>query len=410
MGLVLLVIGYFFFNGILNIESSRMYAAKVVYSSLILSTIFTVMTVPYDAVINARENMFYYAIVGIIESMLKLSAALAIVYFGGDKLILYGILMACIPLIIMTIMRVYCHRKYEECVLSPRKYWDKGLMKEMTSFAGWGFLTSSSGIVANYGQGLIVNMFFGSIVNAAMGVANQINGQLSVFSANLIKAINPVIYKSEGAGNREGLLRVSIIGSKLSFFLLALLAIPFIIEMPAVLKFWLKNVPDYAVVFCQCQLLLSLLLQLFFLLSTTLAAQGKIAKASMIKSIIIISPIPLIYLFFKMNAAPYWMYLIVAIVQILREMVNLYFVNKYCGLSYKTFIFSVLVRCMLVFILVFGFTFFIHLFIEDSLARFIIVALSSTILLFFSIYFIGLNPEERYLFRNIINKKLLKRN
>lgn len=149
VGVVLLIAGYFFFNGILNIPADRIFAAKVVYWSLIVSTMFTVMTVPYDAVMNAHENMKYYAIVGIIESLLKLSVALVVVYTLSDKLIIYGMLMACIPLITLTIMRVYCHKHYVECVIAPKKYWHKGLMKEMTSFAGWSFLGSMSSLVGN---------------------------------------------------------------------------------------------------------------------------------------------------------------------------------------------------------------------------------------------------------------------
>ena len=140
-GIALLIAGYFFFNGILNIPADRIFAAKVVYGSLIVSTMFTVMSVPYDAVLNAHENMKYYAIVGIIESLLKLSVALIVVYTFSDKLIVYGVLMACIPLITLTIMRIYCHKHYMECTIAPKKYWDKTMMKEMTSFAGWNFIT-----------------------------------------------------------------------------------------------------------------------------------------------------------------------------------------------------------------------------------------------------------------------------
>ena len=119
VGVALLIAGYFFFNDILNIPENRTLAAKIVYGSLIISTMFTVMTVPYDATMNAHENMKYYAIVGIIESFLKLAVALICVYTIHDKLIVYGILMACIPLITLSIMRIYCHKYYEECI----NYW-----------------------------------------------------------------------------------------------------------------------------------------------------------------------------------------------------------------------------------------------------------------------------------------------
>lgn len=144
VGLVLFGAGFVFFNGVLNIPEDRFFAAQVVYGSLIVSTMFTVATVPYDAVMNAHENMKYYAVVGILESALKLSVALVVARVVGDKLIVYGVLMACIPLIILTIMRVYCHKNYEECVIAPRRYWDRSLAKEMGSFAGFNLMRSSS--------------------------------------------------------------------------------------------------------------------------------------------------------------------------------------------------------------------------------------------------------------------------
>src|SRR5690606_26358129 len=141
LSLVLLIAGYFFFNGILTIPADRVYAAKVVYGCMIISTMFTVMTVPYDAVLNSRENMLYFAIVGVIESFLKLGVAIIVVhvledkltvydqFVLEDKLIIYGVLMAAISLLVMLIMRVYCHRRYEECAIAPKQYWDSGLMK-----------------------------------------------------------------------------------------------------------------------------------------------------------------------------------------------------------------------------------------------------------------------------------------
>lgn len=188
IAILLIIAGYFFFNGILNIPEGRIFAAQVIYASLIVSTMFTVMNVPYDAVMNAHENMKYYAIVGIFESLLKLIVAFICVYSTSDKLIVYGSLMACIPLITLTIMRIYCHRHYEECRIDPKKYWNKAIMKDMTSFAGWIFLSTSSSMIGQYGLGVIINHFFGALLNAAQGITNQINGQILTLSNNFIKA------------------------------------------------------------------------------------------------------------------------------------------------------------------------------------------------------------------------------
>ena len=160
VGISLLIAGYFFFNGILNIPQNRILAAKVVYGSLIISTMFTVMTVPYDAAMNAHENMKYYAVIGVFEAILKLAVAF--------------VLMSCIPLITLTIIRFYCHRHYIECIIAPYKYWDKNLIKEMTSFAGWNFINSATSMVSTYGQNIILNIFFNTTINAAFSIANHV--------------------------------------------------------------------------------------------------------------------------------------------------------------------------------------------------------------------------------------------
>lgn len=270
--LVLIIAGFVFFNGILNIPADRIGAARVVYFSLIASTVLTVMNVPYDAVMNAHENMRYYAIVGILESFLKLAVAFVCVYAIGDKLIVYGILMAAIPFITLTIMKVYCHRHYEECIISPRKYWDKGLMREMTSFAGWNFVTSFTGIVSQYGLGIVLNHFWGTLLNTAQGIANQLSGQLMTFSNTMLKALNPVITKSKGSGDVELMFKASFSGCKYAYLMLVLFSVPFMFEMPYILKLWLVNIPDWAVLFCRLQLLRSVTEQLTITMGSVISA------------------------------------------------------------------------------------------------------------------------------------------
>lgn len=347
VGIALLIAGYFFFNGILNIPPNRIFAAQVVYGSLIISTMFTVMTVPYDAVMNAHENMLYYAIVGIIESFLKLAVAFACVYTTSDKLIVYGILMACIPLITLTIMRVYCHKHYEECVIDPKKHFNKKLMKEITSFAGWSFLDVSTGMTAQYGLGLVLNHFFGTILNAAQGIANQISGQLMTFSRNLMKAINPVIMKNEGAGNREAMLKISILGCKYSYLLLSFFAIPFIIEAPYILKLWLKNPPEWSILFCQMQLIRSLTEQLTLNLWSSISAAGEIKSFYKRKSILNILPILLTTILFYFNFPPYWLYITwIFCWGILTGGLIIYYAHKICGLKFSIYIKEAIVPCI----------------------------------------------------------------
>lgn len=339
VGITLLIAGYFFFNGILNIPPNRIFAAKIVYSSLIVSTMFTVMTVPYDAAMNAHENMKYYAIVGIFESLLKLAVAFACIYTTFDKLIVYGSLMACIPLITLSIMRTYCHKHYEECTIAPHKYWQKGLMKEMTSFAGWNLFQAAAAMITNNGVGIVMNMFFGTIINAAQGIANQINGQLMTLTNNMAKAVNPVITKTEGQKNHNKVLSLASTSSKAAFFITALFSIPAIITMPQLLKVWLKNVPDYAVFFAQCQLIISMCEQLTSGFNVAINASGRIKGISIFKSITKFSFLPIAYVLFKLHISIIIVYCIFVIIQGLINglFVSVYFLNKTFHYSFSRY-------------------------------------------------------------------------
>lgn len=340
VGISLLIAGYFFFNGILNIPQNRIFAAKVVYGSLIVSTMFTVMTVPYDAAMNAHENMKYYAVIGIFESLLKLAVAFACVYTTFDKLIVYGSLMACIPLITLSIMRIYCHRHYEECIIAPSKYWQKGLMKEITSFAGWNLFQTAAAMITNNGVGIVMNMFFGTIINAAQGIANQINGQLMTLTNNMTKAVNPVITKTEGQKNHNKVLSLASTSSKAAFFITALFSLPAIITMPQLLKVWLKNVPDYAVFFAQSQLIISLCEQLTSGFNVAINASGKIKGISIFKSIAKFTFLPIAYFLFKLQVSITIVYCILVVIQGLINglFVPVYFLNKTFHYSFSKYL------------------------------------------------------------------------
>lgn len=404
VGLVLLIAGYFFFNGILNIPADRIYAAKVVYGSLIISTMFTVMTVPYDAVLNAHENMKYYAIVGIIESFLKLGVAVITVYTLLDKLIIYGILMACVPLVTLTIMRIYCHKHYEECVISPRQYWDKSLMKEMTSFAGWSLAGSMGSMVGNYGNGIVLNNFFGTLLNAALGIANQLCGMLMVFSNNMLKALNPVIVKKEGEGNHERMIEFSYTGCKASYLLFAFFCLPCIVETPYILKLWLGTYPEWTILFVRYQLLRTLLEQLTIVLGTTLSATGKIKELNISSTILYLLPIAILAIAFSNGASPAWYYpIIIVIMVVITTIFKLYYCKKYCGLSIWDFSKKIILPCIFlgVVLLIVGFA--VQLTMQEGIIRLLLCIICMTLTYVICSYYI-LNSSEREIIKNMILK------
>ena len=394
MGIVLLGMGYFLFNGVLNIPSDRVDAAKMVYYFMIVSTMFTVMTVPYDAVLNAHENMLYYSIIGIVQSLLKLGVAYVVVFTASDKLIIYGLLMALVSLVIMVLMRVYCHRKYTECRISPKKYFQISLMKEMTGFAGWSFMGTSTSMLGNYGFSIVLNHFFGAVLNAADGIAGQLNGQLLVFSNTMMKALNPAIVKAEGGGGRQNMLKMSLMGSKFSFILFAFFAVPFLIESPYIMQIWLKNVPDYAIFFCRLMIIRTLIEQLTLPLNTAISAQGNIKQISFVKSILNLIPLPIVYVLFFYGLPPYVMYLTgIAIWGFVEGYITVYFTIKNCDLKLTDYLNSVLFKSVIIFIIPLAIGILPTLILNDGFDRLIAVITFSVVSFLSILYLIGLTSE-----------------
>lgn len=404
-GLLLLGIMPFLFDSVLNIEPNRIFAAKIVYSSLIISTLLTIINVPYDAVINAHENMLYYSIIGIFESLLRLAIAIACVYSSSDKLIVYGVLMACIPFITLSIMKIYCHKKYEECILQPQKYWDLKLVKTIASFSGWNFLTAISSLFTAQGMGLVLNHFYGTKLNAAQGIANQLNGQLSSFSITMLKALNPVIVKNAGAKDISLMNKITIAGCKFSAMLIMLFAIPFMIEMDYIMNIWLKVVPLWATTFCILQLVQTIICQMANPAATAVYAQGDIKWYAVFKSIMNIMPLILTYISFCYGASPIWLYILMIVFWAIGgDIFIIKYAKKKCGLIISNYLKSVVYP-----IIIMGSSMLIigclpKLLISECFARLIITIFLTSVILIVTCYTWGINNSEKQIVKSAFHK------
>lgn len=393
---VLLLAIFPLFNGIFTIESERITAAIVVYLSLIFSTVLTIINVPYDAVMNAHENMLFYSIIGIFESLLKLLVAFACVYTTKDKLIIYGVLMACIPLITLSIMKVYCHRHYEECVLAPRKYWDLNVVKQISGFFGWNFLTAISSLFSVQGVGIILNHFFGPVLNAAQGIAQQVNGAISNFSANMMKALNPVIAKSAGAKNISTMNRATLAGCKYSALLTMFFAIPLSLEVHYVLYIWLKEIPTWAELFVVLQLIQGIILQLASSASTAVYAQGDIKNYAIWKSFMNSLPLVFTWLAFQLGGDPVWLYIpMIVFWGIAGDICIIYYASIQCKLETKVYLSKALYPIIGCAIIMLAFGFIPVLFMEESFCRLTLTCLASTIGMCISCCFFVVTGDER---------------
>lgn len=304
---ILIVASFIWFNGVLNIPEGRETVAMCVYACLVFSTIYSITIVPYDGVLNAHENMRFYSIIGIADIFVKLVIAIAVYFANLDQLLLYAILMALEAWVLRTVTKYYCSRHYEECRKQElRKYFDRKVARELMSFAGWNFCNIASAMIALHGTNLIINHYYGTLVNAAIGIATQLSNVLSNVSANLVKAITPILVKNEGAHQREQVLSITYKGCKFSFLLFSFFSIPIMFYISPILELWLNDVPLYTAIFCLIMVCSAIIDQVGTVLYQTISAAGDIkgfSIAIMVPNIVIIIATPIMFSF---GFSPYW--------------------------------------------------------------------------------------------------------
>ena len=400
---ILEVAGVILFDGVLKIAPERMHAAWLVYQFAVASTFFTVIGVPYDAVINARENMLLFAVLGVVEAILKLAIALILVNASTDKLTLYGLLTAIAVVGVLALRVAYCTRRYAECALAPVHYFSRPLFREMTAFAGWSFLGSSTSMLANYGQGLVLNTFFGTRVNSAQGLVGQLSGQLGVLANVMLRAVNPVITKSEGSGDRALMVRATMTASKFSFFFLAVIYVPVMIEMTYLFETWLKVVPKFTIIFCYLLLCRNLIEQLYITLATSISAVGDITQYQAVHSIITLLPLPICYVLFQYGTPPHTLYIVFLIYSVVVFLVTIFYAKKIFGLDVGVFARDVVIRGLTVLALSVIITLVPHLLMEKGLLRLVVVGIVATIAMFVLYWVIGLSSGEQSVARSVMN-------
>ena len=295
-------LGLWFIGSGMQIAPERIGAAKIVLQLSILTFAINLISVPYNAAIIAHERMKAFAVIGIGEGLGKLGVAVAIAHFGGDRLILYAVLMCIVALLVRLCYGLFCHRNFEECRAKFR--WDGALTRRMFAFAGWHFLGSGAGVLRDHGGNILINLFSGTAVNAARGVALQLSGAVQNFATNFMTAINPQITKSYAAGDLEYTRKLVFKGARYSFFLLLLLGLPVLANLPFLMEVWLKEVPALAVEFAALALLLAMSESLSGTLITALLATGEIRNYQLIVGGITLINIPLSWLLLKLGFAP----------------------------------------------------------------------------------------------------------
>ncbi len=411
MVIVLEIAGLFLFDGFLNIPADRVWAAKIIYHTMTFTIFFSVISVPYNASLSAHENMLWIAIVSVVEVVLKLGVALLVFWFEGDKLVFYSVIVAAVSVIVVFLYAVYCLKYYEEVTLNVGGRVDKPLMKELASFAGWNLFGAACGVARAEGIAIVLNIFFGTIINAAYGIANQLSGQLSFFSLSMLRSMNPQIMRAEGAGERKRMLWLSMKASRFGYYLLAFISIPFIFEMDHILAFWLKTVPDYTAIFCILILVASLVRQLTVGLQSAAQATGKIRLYQVVVGGVLLLNLPAAWVLLKLGFAAYSVLFSFIIVELLSLVFRLFFLKVLAGMSIRNYSYMVFFKAMIPTIVALAVSYLIsHYIVIDF--RFIINIVVTFIAFGISIYLFGLEKDEKEKVRSaflMVKSKIVKR-
>ena len=387
-------VGIWFLNTKMNIPTDRMVAANWVFQCAILTFVLNLLSVPYNAAIIAHEKMSAFAYISVVEVSLKLIIVYMLMISPFDRLETYAVLLLLVGTVIRFIYGYYCKRHFEECTY--HFVFDKPVLKEMTGFAGWNFLGNGAYMLNTQGVNILMNLYFGVAVNAARGIATQVDAALKQFVNNFTTAVNPQITKSYAQGDLDYMHKLVCRSAKFSAFLMMFFAVPIILETNTILTIWLKTVPDYAVIFLQWIIISSFMdTVLANSLVTSMFATGKIKRYQIIVTTVGCLVFPLSWIAFKLGFEPQVGYILYFIIYTILLFVRLYLLKDMVKLPVMMYIREVLYKLAPIIVVGFAIPGILILTMDAGWLRLILVCLLSVLVTAASEYFIGLSNKEK---------------
>ena len=401
-------IGLWFLYEKMIIPSNRLSAAFWVFQCSVISCVVNIMSVPYNAIIVAHEKMSAFAYISILEVSLKLLAVYLLCISDWDKLIVYAILLLLIQLFIRYIYVHYCKKHFPESKYIHNI--NKPLLKEMSSFIGWGFYGSLAHILYTQGLNMMLNIFFGPVVNAARGIAIQVQNAVQGFVGNFQMALNPQITKNYASGNLRQMHSLMFRSARFSFFMLYILTLPIIIETNYILTLWLKTPPDNAAVFTQWILGISLIYTISNPCIIANQATGKIKVYQLTVGGILLLVLPVSYIVLSLGAPAYSVFIVHFSIECMAQISRMYLLRKLINLPINAYVMNLYIPILTVAILSCPIPIYLHSILPDGLMRLFIVGIASTISVGLNIFLIGLTKNEKSFicnkFKTIIDKFL----
>jgi O-antigen/teichoic acid export membrane protein len=405
LALVILIIcetiGLWYINNCLVIDCTRLFAAKIVYQLATSSLIVSVIQVPFVAAIMAHEKMGFFAFQNIVDAILKLVISIALIYIDADHLVVYGLLLLGVNILDLLLCGVYSRVKFNEVRFEFR--YENKLLKSMLSFSGWNLFEKFARIAKDQGLNMILNLFFGPLVNAARGITNQITNAFTGLLDSSITAARPQAIQAYALGNKTRTIKIVSSLSKFSLYLVLILGIPVFLEIQSILEIWLgNNYPIYTIGFVRISILYLLIDKLSAPLSVAVHASGKMMAYNLSAGIVNIIALPISYFYLYISNDPYGVFFILLGCACLSILIFLFILKNIMDFPIRYYIQNVILKFSFVAILSIIAPILIHLNMSIGVLKIFIVALAGLLSSIIFCYILGLSSDEKKLVKNFL--------
>ncbi|RPA66583.1 polysaccharide biosynthesis protein [Cyclobacteriaceae bacterium YHN15] len=387
-------IGLWFVIQFLKLPPERLDSSIFIYHFSVLTFVVNIIRSPFTAMITAHEDMQIYAYVSIVEAMMKLGIAFLLINLAGDKLEIYGVLLFIVSIISSAVFMVISFQKYKECQFK-RFYWDREVFKEIFGFTTWTLFGQISNVFRNQAITILINQFFNPVVVAGKAIATNITSQINVFSNNFNVGLYPPIIKSYAANEKANMFSLIFNGSKITFFLMWIFALPMFIEMNTILNVWLKNPPPEAVLFTRLALIELLIHSISLPLGTAARAPGKMKFYELTLGSIQILIFIVSWIVLKLGAEAYSIYIVAIMANLAMFMIRLFIVSNLIDLSVKFFLKEVAFPVLGVIIFSMIPSYGIHYYLPEGIGFSGLSVFTSLVITTIVMYYIGLDKIWR---------------
>ncbi len=404
MGLLLMLFfGENIIENTLNIPVNSVNDANVVYNLSMIATFFLIIAVPLDSLLFSKGNVLELSIIELIIVFFKLALALLLTLVDYSPIIFYSVSLLIVQLVFFIAKYFICQKYFKGSIEVNCRYMNWSVGKEMLSFLSWNFFGSFASLTVNQFKSILINIFFGVKLNLAEGLTNNVTSQISSFSSMLSTAIQPLLIKSEGSGNRAHMIKLTYLSIKYTNLLFVLLAGPVFFELHFLLGSWLGNVPRYLEIFLKLSLIIVFIQNCTFQLTNSIKAIGNIASFQIVESLIYVLIIPVTYFFYYLGAVPQFIYYVFILFSLFLTYTRIYYAKKLILINPVVFLKEAVWPIILPLFFSILLSLIIRLCLDEGFIRFLLISTLFVLLFVFSYWHLSITNIERIFIRTVVN-------